>query len=139
MPIDILRGPAGAGKSQWLEENRDDRLVLDLTRLWAALGLYTRGADGLYPVRRSDDPALTLARILKAAAIGIAAREGIDAIVTTSDSSAEEIERLRRRGAIGAVITIDPGLAEVRRRLADDVTGVVSDDCENAIQRWYNR
>ena len=139
MAISILRGPAGAGKSQWLEHNRGDRLVIDLTRLWVALGLYERGADGLYPVRQSDDPALALARILKAAAVGIAAREGIDAIVTTSDSSAEEIERLRRRGAIGAVVTVDPGLAEVRRRLADQATGVVSDDCENAIQRWYSR
>ena len=139
MAVDILRGPAGAGKSGWLEENRNGRLVFDLTRLWAAVGLHRRGSDGRYPVREAGDPALSLARILKAAAVGIAAREGIDAIVTTSDSSAEEIERLRGRGAIGAVVTVDPGLAEVRRRLADDVTGVVSDDCENAIQRWYNR
>ncbi len=137
MAVDILRGPAGAGKSQWLEENRNERLVLDITRFWVALGLFERGADGKYPLRRSDDPALRLARILKAEAIRAAENLGIDAIVTTSDSSPQEIERLRERGARGQVVTIDPGEGVVRERLADPETGEVSEDCEEAIGRWY--
>ena len=44
MPIGIIRGPAGAGKSQWYEANREPGdLIIDATALWVALlGLDTR-------------------------------------------------------------------------------------------------
>ena len=133
MALGILRGPAGAGKSQELEPGI---LRADLTALWAALFGYERGSDGRYPVRSADEAAL--ASYLKAALVRYAAREGLTGWVTTSDSSAEAVERLREQGATGPVRTVDPGEEVVRERLAGP-DGQVSDDCNRAIDRWYRR
>ena len=135
MALGILRGPAGAGKSQ---ELRPGEIRADITAIWAALMGYERDADGRYPVRADDDPALGMAHYLKATAIAYAAREGIAGWTTTSDSSPEALERLREQGATGEIRTIDPGEPEVRRRLAGP-GGIVSGDCEQAIQRWFGR
>ena len=68
----------------------------------------------------------------------IAAERGIEVAATNSDGSP-----VRRRALLDALggnaveTVIDPGIAVVRSRLAVD--GVVSDQCETAIQRWYGR
>ncbi len=140
MPITILRGPAGAGKSQYLEENlQPGEITIDITPLHVALNhpVLRRGPDGKYPIRQPDDLSLNLARIAKRFLVGRAEALGVSGYVTTSDSSPEEIEKIRGWGATGRVVTVDPGEAVVRRRLADS-TGEVPDACEDSIVRWYS-
>ena len=61
MAIDVVRGPAGAGKSQWIAERLTaSGVVIDFTRLYAALAGVERGADGRYPVRTGHDPRIPL-------------------------------------------------------------------------------
>ncbi len=131
MALDILRGPAGAGKSQEIEPGT---LRADLTAIWAALYGYTRGPDGRYPERSTTEAAV--AAYVKAAIVRHAAREGLSGVVTTSDSSPAAVERLREQGATGQVRTIDPGEPVVRQRLSGP-DGDVSPACETAIRRWY--
>ena len=90
MPIGILRGPAGAGKSQWFEANSEPGdLWLDITAIWAAVRGLERGPDGRYPVRLDDDQGLRMAAYLKATGIAFAEREGLDGWATTSSSAPE--------------------------------------------------
>ena len=138
MAVGIVRGPAGAGKSQWYEENREPGdLLFDVTALWAALRGLERDASGRYPVRLGNDPALQVALYLRAVAVRFASEQGIDGWATTSNSTATAVERLRERGATGRVITIDPGREVVAARLADPDTGEVSGECNRALRRWY--
>ena len=75
-----------------------------------------------------------MALYLKSTAIRFAAREnGINGWATTSNSSPVAVERLRERivsgggaGAVGRVVTVDPGESVARSRLADPETGEVS-------------
>ena len=139
MPIGILRGPAGAGKSQWFDENAEPGdLWLDITAIWAAVRGLERGPDGRYPVRLDDDQGLRMAAYLKATGIAFAEREGLDGWATTSSSAPEAVERIREQGATGRVQTIDPGEAVVRRRLADPDTGELDPQCDSAQLRWYS-
>ena len=135
MALTILRGPVGSGKSQLIREEKPE-ILADVTALWAAISGAERDADGLFPERRGDDPALEAARYMKAALVGFAARRGLRGIVTTSDSSPEAVERLREQGATAGVRTVDPGEAVVRRRLAAP-DGQLSPACEQAVGRWY--
>ena len=135
MALSILRGPAGSGKSQLIRDEEPD-ILADTTALWAAIKGVERDANGLYPERSGDDPALSAARYLKVALVAFAAREALSGIVTTSDSSPAAVERLREQGATAGVRTIDPGEAVVRRRLAGD-DGQLSSQCEQAVSRWY--
>ena len=147
MPIGIIRGPAGAGKSQWYEANREPGdLIIDVTVLWAALLGLERDGNGRYPVRLASDPGLRMALYLKSTAIRFAAENGISGWATTSSSSPDALERLRERivsgggaGAVGRVVTVDPGESVARSRLADPDTGEVSDECNRAVRRWYGR
>lgn len=132
MALGILRGPAGAGKSQELEPGE---LRADLTALWAALFGRERGPDGRYPERSESEA--QVAAYVQAAVVAFAARQGLTGWATTSDSSPEAVERLRERGATGPVRTVDPGEAVVRRRLAGD-EGQLSPQCEAAVRRWYS-
>ena len=110
MPLTIVRGPVAGGKSQYIAaELQPGQLVADVTRIWAGIGGHERGPDGKYPTRRADDPALSVARRVKALAVRIAAEENIGGFVTTSDSSAEAVQRLVDAGATGGVVTVDPG------------------------------
>ena len=144
MALTIVRGPVAGGKSQYIAgELAPGELFADVTRFWAAVGGYERDANGKYPTRRADDPALGAARRLKALAVKIAADEGIGGFVTTSDSSAEAVQRLVDQGATAGVVTIDPGKATVLSRLGlvDDLDDDDDDDeprqCKRAVRRWY--
>ena len=148
MAIGVIRGPAGGGKSQWYESNREPGdLLFDVTALWVALlGLERDPITGLYPVRLASDPGLRMALYLKSTAIRFAAENGLNGWATTSNSSPVAVERLRERiisgggaGAVGQVVTVDPGRSEVLARLADPDTGEVSDECNRAVRRWYGR
>ena len=114
MPLTIRsRVRSRAANRQWIAaaELQPGQLVADTTALWAALGGYERDANGKYPIRRADDPTLMAARRLKGLAVKIAADEQIGGFVTTSDSSAEAVQRLVDAGATGGVVTVDPGRA----------------------------
>ncbi|MCY3845691.1 MAG: hypothetical protein OXH69_19370 [Acidobacteria bacterium] len=138
MPIAIVRGPAGGGKSQWISERlQPGEVVIDFTRLYVALAGVERGPDGKYPVRDDGDVRLALAAWLQLAAIRQAARRELDGYTTTSDSRPEAVERLLAAGATGEVVTIDPGRAVVTARLSDPATGALSPQCEAALGRWY--
>ncbi len=138
MAVGIIRGPAGAGKSQWFQRNAEPGdLLLDVTAIWAALRGLERDASGRYPVRLASDPGLDLALYLRAVAVRFASENGLDGWATTSNSAPEAVERLRERGAAGRVVTVDPGESVVRARLADPETGEVSGECDRAVRRWY--
>ena len=101
MALVIVRGPAGGGKSGYIERERKPGDVLaDFTAIFAAVSGVTRGPDGRYPIRTDDDPLIPLAAWVKAAIVRQAAARGLRGYVTTSDSSAGEIERLRELGAL---------------------------------------
>lgn len=136
MPLTIVRGPAGGGKSQVVAKRQQPgQVVVDLTRLHVALSGAERGPDGRYPVRTDGDPVLDLAIYVKAAATREAARRGMDGYVTTSNSEPEAVERLREQGVTGPVETVDPGEEVARRRLS--VRGRLSAECSRALRRWY--
>ena len=147
MPIGIIRGPAGGGKSNWYSDNREPGdLLFDVTALWVALLGLERDGNGRYPVRLGRDPGLRMALYLKSTAIRFAAENGFNGWATTSNSSPVAVERIRERiisgggaGAVGRVVTVDPGRSEVLARLADPETGEVSDECNRAVRRWYGR
>ena len=144
MSVSILRGPAGAGKDSWIRSNYPAALLADATILWAAVSQAVRDPEtGKYPERPATDPALALALYLKATAIRFAAtRPEIELWTTTSNSSAESIQRIQEKisaggGELGQVVTLDPGREVVEARLSDAVSGELSPECEEAVQRWY--
>ena len=115
------------------------QVLADLTPIWAALsGAVRDPVTGLYPIRLEDDPALAVSRYLQVVAVRRSLADGADTAVTTSQRGQEE--RWRRladeAAAPFSVRTVDPGLAVVRDRLSD-ASGVLSDECRRAIERWY--
>ena len=94
MPIAILRGPAGGGKNEWLEENHPEDLVLDTTLIWSAL-LNLRREDGRYRERLRGEEGLRLAQYLKFTGLRWAAREDVDAWFTVANSDPGPVERVR--------------------------------------------
>lgn len=114
-------------------------VVADLTALWAALRGMERDSDGRYPIREDGDPAVRsgLAAYLRAATVRQALREGLKVAITTgSPTMAPRWAAVAEEsGATFSVRTIDPGEELVRDRLADH--GVLSGQCEKAIDRWY--
>lgn len=138
MPLSIIRGPAGSGKSGVIADRmRPGEVVIDFTRLYVALAGVERGPDGRYAVRPDGDPRLALTEYVRMVAIRQAAERELSGYATTSDSRPEAVERLQAAGAAGEVVTIDPGASVVRARLADAATGALSPECEVALGRWY--
>lgn len=141
--IFLLEGPAGSGKSQLARdmiEAGEAQVLADLTSLWAAVGNYQRGPDGKYPERDSQDPALSIALRLQAAAARMAAEDNANVVVTTSRP--DQAERWQQvadsTGDELTVRTIDPGRDVVVKRLSD-ARGNLSPSCANAIARWYGQ
>ena len=135
MAITPVVGPAGAGKSQYIDrERRPGEVVIDYTLLWAALTMARRGPDGRFPERGDDGPSLPLVSAVKAFALSEAVRRELSGYVTSSARS--DVERLEGRTGRRAVI-IDPGRAVVAARLTDPETGVLSSACSVALGRWY--
>ena len=118
MALVIVRGPAGGGKSQYVErERRPGEVLADFTAIYAAMSGATRGPDGKYPIRTDDDPLIPLAAWVKAAIVRQAAARQLNGYVTTSSGAPGEIERLRELGASDAEpVTLDPGEATIRAR-----------------------
>ena len=114
-------------------------VAIDFQSVYAALLLIERQPDGRYPERLArHEYVLPLVEYVRQATITGAALMEIDAIVTNSDGSAVRRDSILRRLAAGAgEQVIDPGFEVVRERLAVD--GALSDQCAEAINRWYGR
>ena len=144
MPNILLTGPAGAGKTQLAREllSQFDRpgVVADFQSILSALLLLVRNDDtGRYPERLASQAyALSIAEYVRRAIITAAEERDIDVVMTSSDGSPT-----RRRfllGLLGPGATeriVDPGRAVVEARLRVD--GVLSQDCDKAIRRYYDR
>lgn len=145
MSLILLRGPAGGGKSGLAREmigNGQAQVQGDVTALWAALTAALRDPEtGRYPERLDSDPALTLALQMQLDAARAALSEGLDVVVTTSQSAPDQIEKWQEvaddAGTDLQVQTVDPGESVARARLADELTGRLSPACARALGRWY--
>ena len=139
----MISGPAGAGKSrlarELLAQVQGQGVIVDFQAIYAALLLLLRGEDGRYPERNPVDAhLLALAEYLRKAAVTGAREMDIEVIMTNSDGSPQRREYLRGLLGPGAVETVlDPGKAAVVDRLS--INGVLTDQCGQAIDRWYGR
>ena len=139
----LISGPAGAGKTalarQLMDNAATPTVAADFQSLYAALLLLERLPSGRYPERlESQAYALAMAEYLRRVIMTAAAERDIDVITTNSDGAGTRRKALLDALGPGAVETaIDPGVGVVRSRLA--VNGVVSNQCETAINRWYGR
>ena len=138
----LLSGPAGAGKSAearrlWLEYPGTAALA-DFQSVYAALTGDLRGPDGRYPLR---NPALLpLVEYTRRAIITAATNRDVFVIATNSDGNpARRKELLSYLGAGAKEVIIDPGRDIVEAHLTDPATGVLEDECDGAINRWYGR
>ena len=113
-------------------------VVSDFQAVLAALILLERLPNGRYPNRNPAQAAwlLPMAEAMRQTVITIATDREIDVVATNSDGSPERRAFLLSRLGPGATErVIDPGMNVVTQRLSVD--GVLSDDCGNAIRRWY--
>ena len=141
MSLTLIEGPAGAGKSgvtALMLSAGAIQVLADVTELWAALSGAVRGADGKYPIRLDDDPALAVARYIQVVAVRQALQDGADVGVTTSRRNRHGSWRrfAEEAGVAFIVRTVDPGRDVVEARLSD-ADGNLSEACDQAIRRWY--
>ena len=138
----LLSGPAGGGKSQLardlLREATEPTVQADFQSIVVALLGLVRGPNGKYPIR--PDFILPLAEYVRLAVITASQAREIFTIITNSDGDPVRRAALLQRLGDGAIErVIDPGFDVVRARLADEVSGELSDPCAGAIHRWYGR
>ena len=139
----LISGPAGAAKTQEarriLSESAVPIVAVDFQALYAGLLLLERQPDGRYPERLARHGyVIPLVEYIRQAAITGAALMDIEVAMTNSDGSPPRRDSLLQRLGPGtAELVIDPGRDVVRERLAVD--GVLSDQCAEAIERWYGR
>ena len=138
----LLSGPAGGGKSQLAREllraATEPTVAADFQAIVAALLLQERGPDGKYPLR--PDYVLPLAEYVRQSIISGANTRDLNIVATNSDGDpARRAYLLTLLGSDSSERLVDPGRDVVIARLADTVSGELSDDCGQAIDRWYGR
>ena len=138
----LLSGPAGGGKSQLarelLRQSGEPYVAADFQQIVAALLLQERGPDGKYPLR--PDYVLPLAEFVRQSIISGANTRQLNIVATNSDGDpARRSYLLGLLGSDSSERLVDPGRDVVIARLADTVSGELSDDCGQAIDRWYGR
>ena len=114
-------------------------VAADFQSILAALVLLERLPNGRYPNRNPAQAAwlLPMAEAIRQTVITIATDREIDVVATNSDGSpARRAHLLQRLGSGSVERIIDPGIDVVTTRLAGPA-GVLSDDCDSAIRRWY--
>ena len=141
MPGILLSGPAGGGKSQAARDLLRDAtlptVAADFQSVVAALLLQERGPDGKFPVRPGW--VLGLAEAVRRAIIDGATQRQLRLVITNSDGSpARRAALLELLGPGSSERIINPGEAIVRARLSDEA-GVLSDECSQAVNRWFGR
>ena len=136
MALVIVRGPAGSGKSGYVErERRPGEVVADFTAVYAAISGATRGPDGKLPRAAGYGPADT------ACGMGQSrnrTRGGAAPVIRICHHFGQfapgEIERLRRLGASDAEpVTLDPGREIAEARLTDTETGQLHPQCGDGV------
>ena len=136
----LISGPAGGGKSALARQillETGQGLIVDFQSIYASMLLLNRLPDGRYPEREAQhDFLLPLAEYTRRAMISGAVTRGLYIIATNSDGD------LGRRLALLDLIggderIVDPGIEVVRQRLT--INGTFSDQCQQAINRWYMR
>ena len=143
MPV-LLSGPAGAGKTQLARELLDQfqqpGVVADFQSIYAALLLLVRDSNGRYPPRlETQGYALAIAEYVRRAIITAATENQIEVVVTNSDGNPTRRNFLLGQMGSGSIErVIDPGIDVVKSRLAD-ASGLLSVQCNDAINRWYGR
>lgn len=142
MPNVLVSGPAGAGKSAVAKTlvalAEEPTVLVDFQAIHVALTGAERRSDGTYPLR--DERLLPITEYVRRAVIGAAVERDIGVVATNSDGDPER--RAFLLGELGPGATeriVDPGRATVEARLADPVTFELSDDCTEAVNRWYAR
>ena len=138
----LLSGPAGGGKSQLarelLRQSSEPTVSADFQAIVAALLLQERGPDGKYPLR--PDYVLPLAEYVRQSIISGANTRDLNIVATNSDGDpARRAYLLSLLGEGATERILDPGRDVVIARLADTVSGELSADCGQAIDRWYSR
>jgi hypothetical protein len=115
-------------------------VAADFQAILAALLLLERLPNGRYPNRNPAQASwlLPMAEAIRQTIITFAEEREIDVVTTNSDGSPDRRGFLLGRLGPGATErVIDPGINVVTERLSVD--GVLSDDCNEAIGRWYSR
>ena len=142
MPSVLLSGPAGAAKSalarRLLAESPTLTAIADFQLVYRALTDVERDRGGRYPLR--DDRLLPLTEYVRRAIITGAVSREIGVIATNSDG--DPTRRAFLLGQLGPGASeriVDPGRVIVSARLSDPETGVLSDECDAAVSRWYGR
>ena len=139
----LLSGPAGGNKTgvarDILADSTEPVVLIDFQQIYASLLGIQRLPSGRFPERlESDAYALALTEYARLSMIRGAVTQEVDAIVTNSDGNQQRrayLLSLLPPGAIERVV--DPGLAVVRQRLSVD--GVLSQQCQEAANRWFLR
>ena len=143
MASTLISGPSGAGKSrlarELLAQVQGPGAIVDFQAIYAAMLLLRRGDDGRYPERDpADAHLLALAEYTRRSMISGAREMDVEILATNSDGSPARREHLRGLLGPGAVeVVLDPGRAVVEQRLS--VNGRLSQQCGQAIDRWYGR
>ena len=139
----LISGPAGGGKSQAAQELLADAakptVIVDLQALLAALLALQRGVNGRYPPRDGKtDAVLPLVNDIRRSAVFAARADEVDVLYTNSNGDPERRAALLALLGTGATeLVIDPGQAIVTARLSDPITGQLTGQCAEAINRWY--
>ena len=140
----LVSGPAGAGKSQvalrLLRESTTPAVIIDFQPIYAQLlGILRNSRTGRFPERKDADSfALRIAESARRAQISAAVRDNVRPIVTNSDGSpTRRAQLLNLMGSEADEQIVDPGIEVVRDRLS--VNGELSEQCQEAIGRWYDR
>ena len=143
MPNLLISGSAGSGKSEAaraeLAASNEPAIIAEIQPLYAALlGIERDPVTRRYPERReSDSHALRLAEYLRRAAITASVARGIKIITTNSDSDLDRRQFLLRElgpGAVERIVTVDYDVAISNLQ---GPNGATSDQCRQAVERWY--
>ena len=138
----LLSGPAAAGKSAEARRLRgnmpESAVVADFQSIYVALTMTERLPDGTYP--RRVDALLPMTEAVRLSVIREARDRELDIIATNSDGSpARRTALLAELGSGSREVVVDPGRSVVEARLSQSTAGVLSDDCAQAVNRWYGR
>lgn len=113
--------------------------VADFQTILSGLLQLQRGPDGRFPPRDAQaERLLPMDEYLRQTALTYARERDIPIAATNSDGRPDR--RAALLAALGPGATervIDPGREVVAARLADPVSGALSGQCGDAIERWY--
>jgi hypothetical protein len=126
----VITGPPAAGKSSWIEARATARdIVIDLDRITRAL----TGPGA--PQWNQDEIAIKIAHRARYAAIDEAVKhlDQVDVYLIHTMPSTRWRARYQRLGA--EIVTVDPGEAVVRERVA----AMRSDEMNRVVTRWYRQ